>query len=273
MENKKRERSANFDSAEIQLLINLVAKFKNIVENKKTDAVTNKDKEAAWRQIEENFNSCGVSTNARSWKTLKLKYEGIKKNTKKKSSLQRQEMYKTGGGPSKAPEFSEIDEKVLSICSNITGLEPRHDSDTISKSTPLEEVEDSNIIFEIEEIPENSFQPHPVVDLAIGEIVEDNQKENNWDKWHPKALKSRVSNVLKPNVSKASVTAKLDKLSEARLELVQLQMKTAKLEHQFMEEEHKLKMLHLANDERRKEELHSLQLKQNGCNCGAVQIP
>lgn len=132
MENKKRERSANFDSAEIQLLINLVAKFKNIVENKKTDAVTNKDKEAAWRQIEENFNSCGVSTNARSWKTLKLKYEGIKKNTKKKSSLQRQEMYKTGGGPSKAPEFSEIDEKVLSICSNITGLEPRHDSDTIS---------------------------------------------------------------------------------------------------------------------------------------------
>lgn len=82
MENKKRERSANFDSAEIQLLINLVAKFKNIVENKKTDAVTNKDKEAAWRQIEENFNSCGVSTNARSWKTLKLKYEGIKKNKK-----------------------------------------------------------------------------------------------------------------------------------------------------------------------------------------------
>lgn len=68
----------------------------------------------------------------RSWKTLKLKYEGLKKLTKKKSSQQRQEMYRTGGGPSDAPEFNEIEEKVLSICSNIKGLEARNDSDTIN---------------------------------------------------------------------------------------------------------------------------------------------
>ncbi|CAG9130414.1 unnamed protein product [Plutella xylostella] len=49
-----------------------------------------------------NFNNAevtvnGITTSVRSWKTLKLKYEGIKKTMKMKSSLQRQEMYKTGG--------------------------------------------------------------------------------------------------------------------------------------------------------------------------------
>ncbi|XP_046964237.1 uncharacterized protein LOC124533117 [Vanessa cardui] len=99
----------------------------------------------------------------------------------------------------------------------------------------------------------------------ILEIVEDNdtQKENNWNKWHPKTLKRRVSNVLKTNTAtKASVTSKLDKLSEVRLELVQLQMETARKEMKFKEEEHKLKMQHLHNDEKRKQEIHALLLQK-----------
>lgn len=132
MESKKRERAANFNTAEVELLVGLVDKHKHIVENKKTDTVTNKDKDAAWKKIESSFNSCGISSSIRTWKTLKLKCESIKKTTKKKSSVQRQEMYRTGGGPSNAPGFNEVEEKVLSICSNITGLEARHDSDTIT---------------------------------------------------------------------------------------------------------------------------------------------
>ncbi|RVE40627.1 hypothetical protein evm_014722, partial [Chilo suppressalis] len=110
-------------------------------------------------------------------------------------------------------------------------------------------------------------------DSIIMEIVEvensDSQKENKWDKWHPKALKTRVSNVLKPDiVTKSSVTSKLDKLSSARLELVQLQMDSTRKQQIFMEEEHKLKMAHLANDERRKEELHALLMEK--IRCGPV---
>lgn len=89
--------------------------------------------------------------------------------------------------------------------------------------------------------------------------------ENKWDKWQPKTLKTRVSNVLKHTATKASVTSKLDKLSTARLELVQLQMETTRKQHQFMEEEHKLKMLHISNDERRKEEIHALLLSKMSC--------
>lgn len=83
MESKKRERPANFNTAEVELLISLVDKHKHIVENKKTNAVTNKDKDAAWKKIESSFNSCGISSSIRTWKTLKLKYEGIKKVPKR----------------------------------------------------------------------------------------------------------------------------------------------------------------------------------------------
>lgn len=56
------------------------------------------------------------------------------------------------------------------------------------------------------------------------------------------------------------MTAKLDQLSAARLELVQLQMEIAKKEHSFVEEEHNIKMLNLRNDEIRKEQIHQLML-------------
>lgn len=49
----KRECSANFNTAEVQLLVDLVTKHKQIIENKKTDAVTNKDKENDERRKEE----------------------------------------------------------------------------------------------------------------------------------------------------------------------------------------------------------------------------
>lgn len=94
--------------------------------------------------------------------------------------------------------------------------------------------------------------------------------ENKWVKWHPKALKSRVSTLLKPDTAtKASVTAKLDKLSAARLELVQLQMETTLKQHQFIEDEHNKKMIHLDNDEARKQEMHEI-IKEKLRNTGPI---
>ncbi|CAG9792690.1 unnamed protein product [Diatraea saccharalis] len=287
METKKRERSANFNSTEVQLLVSLVGINKLIIENKKTDAITNKDKESAWNKIETSFNSSWISSIERSWKTLKLKYEGVKKGTKNKSSIQRQEMYRTGGGPSNAPEFTDVEGKVMSICSNIKGLDARHDSDTI-KSVPIS-ISDM-VIMDVDELrgSETPNNAEDIVHISIPDINEsltfeqtddikiiDNEthkdmnesftadqknfynkndnlseKENRWDKWHPKALKSRVSNDLKTDTAtKRSVTSKLDELSSARLELVQIQMETARKEQKHQEEEHKLKMQHQANDE------------------------
>ncbi|PZC78030.1 hypothetical protein B5X24_HaOG202702 [Helicoverpa armigera] len=282
---KKRERASNFDKAETRLLTELVTKYKYIIENKKTDAVTNKDKEAAWGRIASSFNATTSGTTTRSSKTLKLKYEGIKKATKKKMSCRRQELYRTGGGPSNAPDFDDVEEKVLAICSNIIGLEARNDSDNISDviqpaSVPLkidlsqddlnlkfkrfqETIQDSDIQIvmlnqETDEKDLNESASQNAEPTIIGtENGEDSY--NKWGTWNPKALKSKINPVLKP--TKASVTAKIDELSATRLELVHLQQEIAKKEHYFVEQEHELKMTHLRNEEIRKQELHNLMLK------------
>lgn len=52
---------------------------------------------------------------------------------------------------------------------------------------------------------------------------------------------------------------------ETRKELVQFQMKAARDELIFKEDEHRLKMEHLANDEKRKQEIHALLIQKLNC--------
>lgn len=90
--------------------------------------------------------------------------------------------------------------------------------------------------------------------------------ENKWNTWSPKALKSKKSQALvykdTEKCDKIGVTTKIDELTTARKALVELQMEIARKEHQFMTDEHDLKMLHLVNDEKRKQEIHELLIKK-----------
>lgn len=81
-EPKKRERSFNFSHKEIEILISIIQEFKNIIECKKTDVTTWREKDTAWENIATAFNSNSGEV-FRSKKTLKAKYEDIKKNLKK----------------------------------------------------------------------------------------------------------------------------------------------------------------------------------------------
>jgi hypothetical protein len=53
----KRDRAKNFTEEEKEMLIELVSSFKYIIENKKTDGVTSKQKDRAWASLTENFNA------------------------------------------------------------------------------------------------------------------------------------------------------------------------------------------------------------------------
>ncbi|KAH9643238.1 hypothetical protein HF086_012900 [Spodoptera exigua] len=114
MTTPKRERSINFSPEEVELLISLVVQNKTIVENKKSDAVTWNEKEQCWKTIEEIFNSTS-GTHFRSAKTLKAKYEGIKRITRQKSALICAESYRTVGGSSTAVPLTPIEEKVKNM--------------------------------------------------------------------------------------------------------------------------------------------------------------
>lgn len=94
----KRERSTNFIDGELQLLVDLVASQKHILENKKTDAVTANLKNKTWEALANKFN-CKSLNGYRSPKCLKLKYENLKKNVKIKLRDVKSKPCVTGGGP------------------------------------------------------------------------------------------------------------------------------------------------------------------------------
>jgi len=57
----KRQRMTNFSDSEKNVLADLTMKYKDFVDNKKTDAMTCKAKELAWRQLADEFNLASTS--------------------------------------------------------------------------------------------------------------------------------------------------------------------------------------------------------------------
>ncbi|EFN61163.1 UPF0439 protein C9orf30, partial [Camponotus floridanus] len=94
MENKQlRKRAVNFTQAEKMILIDLILKHKHIIENKRSDNVTLKDKEKSWKIIENTFNSIS-STEFRSSEVLKSCWDNLKKKTRKFFADEKMKLYK-----------------------------------------------------------------------------------------------------------------------------------------------------------------------------------
>jgi hypothetical protein len=88
----KRARSTNFSPDEKIL----VRRYSHIIESKKTDAHSWRNKEATWTKIATEFNA--QNSTFRSKETLKRFFENKKKETRKKAATERREITKTGGG-------------------------------------------------------------------------------------------------------------------------------------------------------------------------------
>ena len=68
-ERKKRSRATNMSTAEKALLAELGVQYATVIENKQTDALSAKAKEAAWKQLATDFVSSGGER--RDWLQLK----------------------------------------------------------------------------------------------------------------------------------------------------------------------------------------------------------
>ena len=128
---KKRERSANFSSKEINTLVSIVEQYKNVIECKKTDATSWKDKDTAWENIADIFNS--ITESFRSKKTLRSKYDDLKKSVRKKVSHNKMEQFKTGGGKADIHTLTSVEERIISMLpTSIDGGLSVWDSDKLS---------------------------------------------------------------------------------------------------------------------------------------------
>ena len=140
----KRARSSNFSSNEKSHLINIIAKYKNIIENKETDKNTNFEKNSAWERVTTEFNATSPANIYRTKDSIKRFYENKKKELRKKVADGKMEQKKTGGGLPPPAHDEPFEDVLLSITNKKTvyGLETPYGGDVSSD----EEVEPQNDI-------------------------------------------------------------------------------------------------------------------------------
>lgn len=93
-----KNKGPNLTAADKEALIEIVMKFQDIVENKKTDAVFAKTKRDCWdNQIALEYNSSGVRYK-RSGAQLQCIYKNMKSRLKKDIAKDRAGIFQTGGG-------------------------------------------------------------------------------------------------------------------------------------------------------------------------------
>jgi len=128
---EKEKRRANFTraylKAEMDLLIDIVLKYKHIIENKRIDATTWKDKNEAWEKISSEFNAASKNF-PRFTKTIRSKYDTIRKILAKNARCSRANT-KIGGGQCSVT-LTPYEEKILSLIPNaMVSLESKFDND------------------------------------------------------------------------------------------------------------------------------------------------
>ncbi|XP_046975240.1 myb/SANT-like DNA-binding domain-containing protein 3 [Vanessa cardui] len=127
---EKRKRSANWMVSE-KGLVDLVTEHFNVVENKKTDGVSMKQKLAGWVTICEKYNSQTLLTH-RSAENLKAQWENLKKAAKKEAASNRQHLIQRGGGPSRPKANDPTLERIISLITpSAVGLHNPYDNDNI----------------------------------------------------------------------------------------------------------------------------------------------
>lgn len=130
---KKRARSANFSSEEKILIINIITKYKDVVENKKTDTVSLNEKTAAWNKITDEFNAISPNNIFRTPESIKKFFNNKKKEVRKIAAEEKKEITLTGGGIAQKFVKDSSHDLVLSLINkkSVYGLNNPFDSDSL----------------------------------------------------------------------------------------------------------------------------------------------
>ncbi|KAH1021639.1 hypothetical protein HUJ04_011132, partial [Dendroctonus ponderosae] len=131
--NEKRQRSQNFCNDEKISLMDIIEKYKNIVENKKTDCISSNQKKKAWVQIANEFNAICPDSSFRDCNTLKKFYENKKKEVRKYVLHEKKHINATGGGPAFNMKKDICFDYILNMVNHKTVAGSFRDCNTLKK--------------------------------------------------------------------------------------------------------------------------------------------
>ncbi|XP_026743409.1 uncharacterized protein LOC113506757 isoform X2 [Trichoplusia ni] len=219
MANYKRKRSANWMASEKTQLVDLVTEHFHVIENKRTDGVSMKQKLAEWTTISNKYNS-QTTLSHRTAENLKSQWESLKKATKKEASFKRMHLIKTGGGPSRPKIDDPLQERILGLITpSAVGLHNPYDKDNVNVTENITES------FSAEAHKKDELLhtiPGPEVQTKSTHHVDTNETMNNvdWGDYTPNCLKTPVSEQLKPSGKKRPYSGKrLEWMSKRRPQL------------------------------------------------------
>ncbi|XP_026729100.1 uncharacterized protein LOC113494814 isoform X2 [Trichoplusia ni] len=219
MANYKRKRSANWMASEKTQLVDLVTEHFHVIENKRTDGVSMKQKLAEWTTISNKYNS-QTTLSHRTAENLKSQWESLKKATKKEASFKRMHLIKTGGGPSRPKNDDPLQERILGLITpSAVGLHNPYDKDNVNVTENITES------FSAEAHKKDELLhtiPGPEVQTKSTHHVDTNETMNNvdWGDYTPNCLKTPVSEQFKPSGKKRPYSGKrLEWMSKRRPQL------------------------------------------------------
>ncbi|KAI4463168.1 hypothetical protein MML48_4g00008079 [Holotrichia oblita] len=232
----KRQRASNFTADERVALLNIVKNYKHILENKKTDAITWREKEGIWLRIEKEFNATSPACINRSQEQLRKCYENQKKIVRKIAANNRLNLCKTGGGPSSCNDSNNPTyDLTMSILSqkSVLGLNDRFGGDreeSRKTNAPLlsndeivefEEVEDYEMEQIILKVVNDEDDANTIKSPQSGETFNKKkgliEKEENivWQHYKPSDLRTPLHKTLKNVVGKPAAVSNKAEASTA----------------------------------------------------------
>lgn len=158
------KRQPNFTFFEKQILIRLLNDYKHIVEDKRTDKRTNKEKEKAWTEITDRFNS-EADVNKRTKKQLENCWKALKSKDRDSRAAERREHFRTGGGPPVDVKKDPLCELVAEITqANFDPINNAYDDDSEQLA---DESETTRKYYLTRVVRKGSCTSHPAQNILI----------------------------------------------------------------------------------------------------------
>ncbi|XP_071653648.1 uncharacterized protein [Temnothorax longispinosus] len=173
-----KSKSRHYTPIKKSLFLQILNKYKHVIECKKSNFSTLREKESAWNDICEEFNNSSLITQERSVQQLKKLWTNIKQTQRDVITKEKQNKFATGGGP-ETPS-TELDPDVASIVPSLMATAPT----LFSSNMDDEEVEDKY----------RKQLVHNIMDDMAENELDDNMKDNNKENDSIKILcKSNTS--------------------------------------------------------------------------------
>ncbi|KYN29455.1 UPF0439 protein C9orf30 like protein [Trachymyrmex cornetzi] len=200
------QRGKNFSEKEKSDLLDIIFLYRDIIENKVTDGLSNSKKDKPWTTITQKFNT--NKTDLRTEKTLRNCWDNIKRNTNKYYATLKREIHKTENTLYERAKDIMGETAVHGLLnlfdSDCVLAECLHDGEHINKKEAIGNKEN---IYDLEKKNEND--PAEVFSYLIN-----NDEITDWKSWDPNKLKSKISPPLKDkeDISPVPIISKQDNI-------------------------------------------------------------